>query len=384
MNNKLATASNDGAVKPSLPGKNLKQWLRLWPLVPLVAVLIFFIQMLLDVEYSGHDVLENGLGIFRCLAPHKAEAAQANSVVSDVPLFMNGMDSIRPDYVRQGQIYDCNFLAPLISFSANERGRVAILNMVRQLPDGTYLVTFPGAKNEPVHTGALTRREQSLYACAKLPDGTLAGLWLPVIEKAYGQYRNSHLNVADRTFKAVKHGIFDGRWTADAELPGFAASYGAADDEACRLLTGNGVKRMETASFEIGDYGLGKSYVTSRQIMSWFRRRQVLRNFEEEQNASLVSAPSDQPIAIATTELQALASEHGLRPGHAYAVLAYNPVSKQITLKDPFAEGELINPATGRALDGKNDGIFSVSLQQFNHFFSRLRVEEQPPRHSAS
>ncbi|MFX8660774.1 hypothetical protein ABTM16_18905, partial [Acinetobacter baumannii] len=75
-----------------------------------------------------------------------------------------------------------------------------------------------------------------------------SGIWLPVLEKAYGQYRNAHQDVVSEFKRFCKHSIFELRPTCISELPSFGAAFGATDDEAAKLLTGKVMKEYPTFS----------------------------------------------------------------------------------------------------------------------------------------
>lgn len=88
-------------------------------------------------------------------------------------------------------------------------------------------------------------------------DGLSTGVWLPVLEKAYGQYRNEHQNYFDQIRRFCKHAILEGRLTANSDLPGFAVAYGATDDQAAVLLGCRPLTEYRTLSFECGEFGFG-------------------------------------------------------------------------------------------------------------------------------
>ncbi len=81
-----------------------------------------------------------------------------------------------PNSVKQGQIGDCFFLAALVALCTKDPK--AVKNMIKQNPDGSYTVTFPG--RPPVTVSALTDSEKALAARSN-------GLWAAVLEKAYAK-----------------------------------------------------------------------------------------------------------------------------------------------------------------------------------------------------
>lgn len=97
----------------------------------------------------------------------------------------NPLNSITPDGVKQGFIGDCYFEASLAAV-ANAHPEM-IKDAIKANPDGTYTVTFPGDKDNPITVKAPTEAEQGLYNHA-----SSQGLWASVMEKAYGQWCEQH------------------------------------------------------------------------------------------------------------------------------------------------------------------------------------------------
>ncbi len=406
--------------------------------VPVLVPLVLIVQMLCDVEYQGHDITAHGLGIFSWLKTSKGKTAHLDSSeinkdgISEgkepaartreneaAELFVEKEKRLNPRFIRQGAVFDCRFLATVASLSATERGRKIILDSVKRLPDGNYLVTFAGVKKEIV-VSPLSERERRLYAVAASldgpersersessessekfersdesdraerknqqdaqdrqdvqnpQDGQAGGCWLPILEKAYGTWRSEIQDPWHLFLRPIKHFILDGRLTAEPELPGFGAAYGATDDSAALAFTGHELQSYSTFSFDCGDFGLGKGYVTARQLESWLGREKVRKKYIEEQDKLLTKLQQDSLVGIATTELSTKARLYGLRTGHAYAVIGYQPQIKVVTLKDPYGNGDFKNSENGQCFDKVDDGIFQLSLHDFNELFSHLRVE---------
>ncbi len=335
------------------------------------------ISMLHDIEYTGQDVSVRGLRIFtwlKLLMPKSFYAQREPKLPrTESVLFTRGLESLRPEFIEQGAVYDCRFLATVASLCASESSRRQLFSSIKAGSDGSYSVYFPGIK-ETVTVSKLSPYELLLYAKAKDGDCLSTGVWLPVLEKAYGQYRNGHQNFFDQTRRFCKHAILEGRFTANSELPGFAAAYGATDDQAAVLLGCRPLTEYKTLSFECGEFGFGKGYVTLRQLSSWFNRAQVSRDFVTEQDSALRKCSQGRLFGIATTELNGNCQAYGLMPGHAYGLLAYSPDKRAIKLKDPFGRGDLRRADSKKALDGVDDGIFESGLSDFNLLFSHLRL----------
>lgn len=348
-----------------------------------VAAVLFslgaIISMLHDIEYTGQDVSVRGLRIFtwlKAIVPKSMYAEHGCVLPKDeTVLFTQGLESLRPVNIEQGAVYDCRFLATVASLCASQTGRQELFSHIKAGSDGSYSVYFPGV-NQTVVVSKLSPYELLLYAKAKDPDCRNAGIWLAVLEKAYGQYRNQHQSLFDQLRRFCKHAILEGRFTASSELPGFAAAYGATDDQAAVLLGARPLTEYKTFSFECGEYGFGKGYATLRQLSSWFNRDQVSLEFASEQDAALRKALSKSLLGIATTELNGNCQAYGLMPGHAYGILGYNPATHSLKLKDPFGRGDLRLANSKKALDGVEDGVFEIGLTDFNLLFSHLRLAQ--------
>lgn len=91
------------------------------------------------------------------------------------------LESINPEAINQGLINDCYFLSSLGATAYTNPE--LIRDMIKDNGNGTFTVTFPGAKNEPVTVKAPTEAERGIF---NQPGKN--GLWASVIEKAYGAY----------------------------------------------------------------------------------------------------------------------------------------------------------------------------------------------------
>jgi len=338
------------------------------------ALVYFAVHLLMDVEYAGQDVTVRGPRVFswaRGLVGKPALSADQQPVRA-VRLFAQGTDSIDPRTITQGAVYDCRFLAELSSFARTPKGRECIKQMIRQNADGTYTVTFPGPPPIPITVTPLTAMELKLYG--KTPPNN-NDIWLPVLEKAYGEYRITHQDALEHVFRTLKHGIFEWRWTSRPELPGFGASYGAKDDLAAVLLSGHNLRRVPTVGVEIGEFGLAKGYVNTRQMRSWLNRDAVVAEIIGEQERLLKQAHDSDAIITATTEVAASEAQ-GLFSNHAYAILDYDPEKRELLIRDVMSKCDFVDPATGKVRDGRADGVFVLNLAEFNKYFSHVNVGE--------
>jgi len=90
------------------------------------------------------------------------------------------LKSIKSDAVRQGWLGDCIFESALAAIA--DSNPQLIQDAIKDNHDGTYTVTFPGAKDFPITAKAPTYQEQGLFNHASKD-----GIWASVMEKAYGQ-----------------------------------------------------------------------------------------------------------------------------------------------------------------------------------------------------
>lgn len=339
----------------------------------------FTTQMLVDVEYTGQDVSVRGLKIFdwaKAFFPGSYKPLTDSPPETGVVPFPDGRAGIDGRYVIQGAVYDCRFLAAVASLACTEKGKDAIVEMITCNEDGNFKVRFPGCAGKPITVAPLTANEVRLYAHLRSRfSGKDKGLWLAVLEKAYGQYRIDHQTPEERFWRCLKHGIFEGRFTSVPILVGFGAAFGSQDDQAVEVLTSRPYRKLNTSGWELGSFGLGKGYVSLRQIRSWFNRDLVAREFEAEQHEALCATMASGGIATAGTEISPDAVEHGLMSNHAYSVLAYDPVKGRLLISDPMGLSDFIVPETGQVRDGVEDGIFEVTLAEFNRCFSHLQVQ---------
>ncbi|MBS2004262.1 MAG: hypothetical protein JST44_22335 [Cyanobacteria bacterium SZAS LIN-5] len=229
----------------------------------------------------------------------------------------NPLNSITFDAVTQGGIGDCYFVSALSSLARNNPQ--AIKDMIKDNENGTYTVTFPGDPTHPVTIDAPTDAEMSLYASGN------KGIWPSVIEKAYGKYYDQNKTVS-------QDGVPNGSMLHDG----------------VRILSPSGV-----------DIDL-ISYSSSSEI-----------------DAKLQQAIKDgQPVTVGINGniLSLIKSgydktEQGLQRKHEYSVEDYDPATKTVTIRNPWGRGEPVD-ADGKPRDGKDDGVFTMSLDEFQRTFS--------------
>ena len=227
---------------------------------------------------------------------------------------------VNPSAIRQDVIGDCYFLAALASV-ANTNPQ-AIRDMIRDNGNGTYTVTFPGASDEPITVTSPTDTELSLYN-----ENTNNGIWACVMEKAYGAYCNEHFYR-----RSPLH-------SDESIIPQEGADEGSLFADGLRILTGGGVDN---------DLNTFTSYSTMD--------RKLREAFADHRPVTAVAIAGD--------------SQYNIASMHEYSVLGYDSRTRTITIRNPWAHGE---PAG----NGPDDGIFTMTLEQFNTAFAGLNYAEQ-------
>lgn len=237
--------------------------------------------------------------------------------------FPNGVNSVRPDNIRQGLIGDCYFLAAVASEARTPAGRQRLHDMIHDNGNGTYNVTFPG--RDAVTVDAPTDAELATYSSAG-PDGT----WLAILEKGYAQSQNN-----GAIFPSTNP--YDEIGDGDSLAAGIEA------------ITGHSVDTDDTAFTSVD---------TLRSKLS-----------------DAISHGRTVTAGINEYPWSSGSEDNGLPQGHAYTVLGYDPATDRVTLRNPWGHGEPVN-ASGQAADGNDDGSFSMTLAEFDEYFSDICYEQ--------
>jgi Calpain family cysteine protease len=237
---------------------------------------------------------------------------------------------ISPDDIRQGHLGDCYFLSAITAVC--EREPEKLKEMIKRDPEnsGGYIVTFPGAPDEPIHVEAPT--EQELARFAHKTNGT----WVCVLEKAH------------RYFADKEH--YDrGGWSS----------------QTLSLVTG---KNFSTHFF-MADTVLENTPSWIRQIDGLPTDFDHLKVVESQ----LMNGISQNQEMCAGTNGNTL-----LVPKHEYTVLGYDPVTKTVTMRNPW--GYNLNfdkvPSAKRCDKDHDDGKFTLSLEDFYKNYSELTTQK--------
>jgi len=253
-----------------------------------------------------------------------AKEAQSAGRSNDLFATKNPLDSIKPDAIRQGNIGDCFFLAALAAVAKAQPQKIR--DAIKDNHDGTYTVSFPGAKGEKITVPAPTQAELGLYN-----GGSKYGTWAAVMEEAFGKFIAKDKSRANPV--PPQEGIGPGGGEAGPVI---------------KLLTGSYANNIELD---------GK---TKHQIAH-----------------ILKAAFSTHPAKAVTTGIEVdVLAELGLIPertegnflrGHEFTILGFTPGANGGTVL-------IRNPWGDKA--GTTDGTIKVPLSTYIDNFGDLTVQE--------
>ena len=268
------------------------------------------------------DQAKLNLGIYTsCYSVHESQDSRnSKSLYSD----KDPLKSITADAIHQGAIGDCYFMAPLASIASAHPE--LIKNAIKDNKDGTYTVTFPGAKDEHITVKAPTEAEMGVYNHA-----SEFGCWASVMEKAYGEYCKR--NPLRRSIENL--------------IPGGTASEGAEGGGAMefplKLLTGKD-----------NDWEFITPLTTESAMAQKLEKA--------------LSGPQHKAVTAGiTTDFVSDKTADGFVRKHVYSVLGFKPDgygSGLVTVRNPFGDGK-----------GTTDGTITIPLKKFLNNFSRIAFE---------
>jgi hypothetical protein len=249
-------------------------------------------------------------------------------------LFANGGPKL--DSVRQGPLGDCYFLATLGALIDRDPG--AVSQFVRQDRDRSYFVRFPDG--EPVRVRTLSDAEIALGSYA---EGQ--GVWLNVLEKAYGELVQRSLvrrGIREDAIDALADG---GHATSDMSL------FTGCDSALLQF-------RPDDPSAAPSDVRVDGYLPRVREVLTENMRRRFL--------TTCGTADADTPPGIAK--------------GHLYAVLGFDPETDTVRIWNPWGTG--FTPQGKPGLKNgypMRHGHFSVPLADFIRIFSSVFSQTDRP-----
>lgn len=251
--------------------------------------------------------------------------ARAITVIERSPrvLFASGAPNLAGFH--QGALGDCFLLATLGAFL--HRAPEDVKAMIAPNPDMSFTVRFRGGP--PARVSSITDAELALGST----DGR-QGLWLPVLEKSWGEFAEAHLARVGRP------------QGGDAVLA--AASYGTLLDT-FRLFTGHRAGVLELSDDRAGEL---------RQLVTALRGRRLI--------ACLGTGAGPLPP--------------GMVPRHAYAVLGHDPIADRLHIWNPW--GLTFAPTGPAGMEAGypfEDGHAEVPIQDVGRLFSVIVYETEEP-----
>jgi hypothetical protein len=271
------------------------------------------------------------------------------------------------DQCHQGPLGDCFFVSVVGAMVARDPGVVKA--MIAPAEGGGYSVTLPG--REPVRVEPLTDAE--LAVSSTTGD---EGLWLPILEKAYGQVRQSARPEATRTLTATD-----------------AIAKGGSSATVIRALTGHRtrhIKLLNAAAKPVPDPTTPTSTLKDA------------RPPEPRSGPKPLTAPSDHARTASAADVAELVARvkeaagaalrekrlvtagtpsvtglpRGLTPNHAYAVLAIDESADTLRLWNPH--GQTFTPRGEPGMTNgypTRAGVFTMPLPDFVRAFGGMSIE---------
>lgn len=264
------------------------------------------------------------------------------------------------DSCHQGPLGDCYFVS--VVGAAVARDPVSVLALIGSAADGSYVVTFGDGKSATVEP--LTDVEIALTSTTGEN-----GMWLPILEKAYGKIRTDTLPEEKQSES-----------TTDA------IARGGSPATTIRLITGHATDRIglrprapttKPPAQPAGDAKPAKATappeidpeVLSRHLAS------TLPKVREHLARSL----ADRRLVAAGTPKEGKMPP-GVNANHAYAVLGFDATKDTIALWNPH--GNTFTPKGEPGLEHgypTRAGRFEMPLEDFGRVFNGISFETDRP-----
>lgn len=238
--------------------------------------------------------------------------------------------------LRQGSEGDCWALASMTSQKPEH-----LKGLLEQRPDGGYSVKFPGRKPEQV--APLTDGERYFYASSN-------GNWAGVLEKGMRQVMERDAKAAgkDLNYRDIMQGGHTGRAT--------------------EILTGQASKDFvftAMASQQLSAKG--------GPMPTLDRSADVSLDPEKTSRLLTDAFATGKPVTASTLPLNDKEHSRLAGQGHAYSIQGYDPKTQTLTIRNPWGKDESAD------VDGKDDGVFKMSLKEFQSSFSFMNIGNQGP-----
>ncbi len=275
------------------------------------------------------------------------------------------------DSCHQGPLGDCYFIS--VVGAAVARDADAVRKMISVADDGSFNVTFGDGRH--AHVEQLTDTELALTSTTGSN-----GLWLPVLEKAYGSIRTESLpedKQSESTTDAIAHGGSAGstiRLLTGHEIDRFsfrprARKIGSTAADVTEPGTSPDKSKPAEAKTTAGviDAGMLATHLAD-----------VLPKVREQ----LIASIRDHRLVAAGTAKEGKLPP-GVNPNHAYAILGYDATSDTVRLWNPH--GNTFRPKGDPGLDHgypTKAGQFDMPLDDLARTFAGISFETDKPLHS--
>ena len=264
-------------------------------------------------EYDSDDV--NEFEEYVPLADRYLEKYEEKLRTAPTGLFPSGIAS--PEAATQGTAPSCGFLAT--TFSELQKDPSLATRMISETENGRLSVRFPGME-QGIEVAPVTDTEKALFSTAG-DNGT----WITVLEKAWGSHlagRNPLAAFEKDTDPAEAIKAWTGHDAITTEIP-----------KEAEPQPGQPPIYLAEAAHSLEKEGT---------VVAWTR-------FKDVETDDFVS-------------------------GHAYSLTSIDLDSGQLTLRNPWGKMEPVDEK-GKALDGKDDGIFQISFPKFQQNFQKIARE---------
>lgn len=249
-------------------------------------------------------------------------------------------EEIKPENVIQGDEGTCFFMSTLAAMAGTENGQKQIQDMIKQNDDGSYTVTFPGDKSNPV----------TIDGAGPQADNGGAE-WSKLIETAFLKYTH------------------EGPGRDLLENQGIALTARVNNSRtAHELLTG---KESATDQFSLIDMASGFPGFGATSIDNV--EKDLKEAFDHDR---VVTA------GIAPDGVLGIGGHDGgpLTDGHIYSVLDYDSDKKMVTVRDPHGEKQSFPEGETRdGITSVGEGEYQMSLDTFYNTFSHVTINGRDP-----
>jgi hypothetical protein len=278
-------------------------------------------------------------------------------------LFADGGPNL--ETCHQGPLGDCFFVS--VVGASIERDPNEVHNMIAQEGDGSFTITFPIGRK--AHVPALTDTELALTSTTGND-----GLWLAVLEKAYGKIRMDGLPEEKQSES-----------TTDA------IARGGSTTTTIRLMTGHSVTRVgftprqprqNRPAHRPDDSkpdAAKKPAQSAPPPIDPAALQAHLDSILPKLRDQLTDAVTNHRLAAAGTPKDGKLPP-GINPSHAYAVLGYDQATDKVHLWNPH--GNNFSPKGEPGLDNgypTKAGHFDIPLNDMAHVFTGVAIETDQP-----